>query len=110
LFAGTNNGSITASGGAEGAINSENGSDGTIFFGQNAMILPFPILAASVGSLGTIVLSWPATATNYTLQTTREIGPGVVWDVAPGGSTIGENTVLTIDTSGSAAFFRLKQN
>jgi hypothetical protein len=74
------------------------------------MVLPFPILNAFRGSPGNVTLVWPAPATNYTLQTSQDIGPGAVWTDAPNGIIIGENAVLTLIAPGNAAFFRLKQN
>jgi hypothetical protein len=86
------------------------GADGSVFFGQNPMVLSFPILAISRDAPGNVILSWPATATNYTLQISPALGPGAVWTAGPQGVAIGENVVLIYQTSGDAAFFRIKQN
>jgi hypothetical protein len=86
------------------------GADGTVFFGQNPMVLPFPNVAISRTAPESIVLSWPATATNYTLQISPSLGPGAVWTAAPEGVEIGEKMVLIYQTSDVGAFFRLKNN
>jgi hypothetical protein len=101
VSAGTNDGFIMALGG---------GADGTIFFGQNPMVLPFPTVAVFRSAPEKVVLSWPATATNYTLQFSPALGPAADWTAAPTGIEIGENIVLTNQTSDAAAFFRLKHN
>lgn len=104
VSAGINDGLITASGGSGG------GAEGTLFFGQNPMILPFPIVAISHTAPETVALSWPATATNYTLQIRPALGPASAWTNAPGGIEIGENIVQIYPASGAGAFFRLKHN
>jgi hypothetical protein len=104
VSAGTNDGLITASGGSFG------GADGTVFFGQNPMVLPFPNVAISRDAPETVVLSWPATATNYTLQFSPALGPESVWTAAPDGVEIGENIVLIYQIYDGGWFFRLKHN
>jgi hypothetical protein len=86
------------------------GADGTVFFGQNPMVLPFPDVAISRTAPESIVLSWPATATNYTLQISPSLGLGAVWTAAPQGVQNGENMELIYQPSDVGAFFRLKHN
>jgi uncharacterized protein YjbI with pentapeptide repeats len=102
--AGTNDGLIMVFGGSGG------GADGTVFFGQNPMVLPFPDVAISRTAPESIVLSWPATATNYTLQISPSLGLGAVWTAAPQGVQNGENMELIYQPSDVGAFFRLKHN
>jgi hypothetical protein len=104
VSAGANDGVFMVFGGSGG------GADGTVFFGQNPMVLPYPNVAISRDTPASVVLSWPATATNYTLQISPALGPGSVWTAAPPGTEIGENIVLINQTSGGASFIRLKQN
>ena len=101
---GSNNGLITAYCGNGG------GTDGTLFFGQNPMVLTFPNVAIARVNPGSVILSWPVTATNYTLQTSPTIGPGSIWTPSPAGSVIGGNIILTNQVSDAGAFFRLKHN
>jgi hypothetical protein len=61
-------------------------------------------------SAGAITLSWPATATGYTVQTTAALGTGAAWGALPGSPTpILANGVyqVTLPVSGQTAFYRL---
>jgi hypothetical protein len=109
---GINAGSITAAGGSgglyEGAPSgASNGAPGTVIFAQNPLVPSFPSFAASLSSAGNLVMSWPASATNYVLQTSRVIGPGAVWKTVNGAARVGNNFVLTNETANATGFFRL---
>jgi hypothetical protein len=68
-----------------------------------------PTLTATLSN-GKVVLSWPATATGYTLETTSTLGTGAAW--AASGAAITQangNFNATIDGTAPAAFFRLRK-
>jgi uncharacterized repeat protein (TIGR03803 family) len=79
------------------------GEDGTIF----ALTLPVPSLGI-VPSGNQIVISWPASAANYILQTSADLSSGSWNDVPNGIFTNGNNCVLTNTAGSQAAFFRLQ--
>jgi uncharacterized repeat protein (TIGR03803 family) len=73
-----------------------------------ALSLPAPSLGiAPAGSQ--IVLSWPASASNYVLQTAADLSSGSWSNITNGVFTSGTNYVLTNTVSNQAAFFRLQQ-
>ena len=54
------------------------------------------------------VVSWPSTATNYTLQTSTNLSSGSWSNVTSGIATVSTNDVLTNQVNGKAGFFRLQ--
>jgi hypothetical protein len=55
---------------------------------------------------GNIILTWPAAATGFTLQTSPVLGTTANWTTVPAVQN-GANMQATVPTTGSAAFFRL---
>jgi len=115
LNSGVNNGTIVATGGDGGGplvsgVSSGNGADGTpgtIVFGRNPTIPAIPRLAASLDSLGNVILSWPISATNYVLQTSDSLTPSAVWATLGTAAPSGESIVFSNQASSVSAFFRL---
>jgi hypothetical protein len=56
-----------------------------------------------------VVISWPASAAGYALETTTNLSVGKWGGISDGIFTVGANCVFTNSTSGRTAFFRLKQ-
>jgi subtilisin family serine protease len=57
---------------------------------------------------GAVLLTWPATATGFTLQSTKALGSSAAWTaVSPGPIVIGGQNLVTIIPSGTQQFFRL---
>jgi hypothetical protein len=54
------------------------------------------------------VISWPSSATNYSLQTITNLSSGSWSNVISGITIVGSNDVLTNNVNGKASFFRLK--
>ena len=84
--------------------------------GPNTVVLPPPnpgstnpkLAAAKSGS--NLVLTWPTSATGFSLQTTLALGPSASWSaVTTTPVVVNGNNQVTIPLSGSATFFRLKQ-
>jgi hypothetical protein len=67
-----------------------------------------PVLSIERATAGTVVLLWPATATNYDLQTITNLASSNWSNVLSGIATVGTNFVLTNPVTGKAAFFRLE--
>jgi uncharacterized repeat protein (TIGR03803 family) len=80
------------------------GSDGTIF----ALTLPVPSLGIAPAG-NQIVLSWPASAPNFVLQTAPVLTTGSWSNITNGIFTNGPICVLTNTVGTQAAFFRLQQ-
>jgi uncharacterized repeat protein (TIGR03803 family) len=87
----------TASGGGSGQA-------GTIF----ALTLPLPTLVIAP-TASQVVISWPASAPNFVLQTAPDLSLGSWSNIASGIFTNGPNCVLTNTLNSQAAFFRLQQ-
>lgn len=90
------------------------GSHGTLYFTDNATVqmvrssaAEAPLLRISLAA-GQLVLSWPASAGNYTLETRNSLSAQSAWTpVASQPAVVGCNLVLTNDIQTPAAFFRL---
>ena len=54
------------------------------------------------------VVSWPSSATNYSLQTSTNLSSGSWSNVTSGITTVGTNDVHTNNVNGKASFFRLQ--
>jgi len=70
--------------------------------------IPPTLAIAQVGN--SIVLSWPASAAGYTVQTTAALGAGTAWGTPPGTSIPvlnNETYHLTLPVTNQAAFYRL---
>jgi uncharacterized repeat protein (TIGR03803 family) len=78
--------------------------DGTVF----ALTLPLPTLVIAP-TADQLVISWPASAPNFVLQTAPDLSSGSWSSITNGIATNGPNCVLTNSLSSQAAFFRLLQ-
>jgi hypothetical protein len=67
-----------------------------------------PILSIERIGASTVTVLWPASATNFGLQTTPKLSPASWSNVVSGIATVGTNNVLTNTVTGAAAFFRLE--
>ncbi len=57
-----------------------------------------------------LILSWPTNAVGFTLQSTRNLNPPVIWiDSATSPVVPGTQFTVTNTTSGSAQFYRLRK-
>jgi hypothetical protein len=56
---------------------------------------------------GAILMTWPASATGFTLQSSAVLGPSAAWTTVTGQISIGGQNILTIIPSGTSQFFRL---
>jgi hypothetical protein len=54
-----------------------------------------------------ITITWPASATGFTLQSTPVLGPGATWTTAGTGTANGSNLEVTLPIGTGNAFFRL---
>ncbi len=66
-----------------------------------------PLAIAPAGNQA--VLSWPAWASNFVLQTETNLAAGNWSNITSGISTVGTNFVFTAPLTGQSAFFRLQQ-
>ena len=85
---------------------------GTVF----SLSLPVPPLPLTIIPSGTnVILTWPINVagfdyTGYTLQSTANLGPPVVWSTnSPASFVIGGQNVVTNPLSGPQQFYRLSQ-
>ncbi len=67
-----------------------------------------PILTIERVNASTVAVLWPASATNFGLQTATKLSPGSWSNVTSGIATVGTNYVLTNTVTGKGAFFRLE--
>ena len=90
--------------------------DGNLFiadYGNHTIRKGTPITALqpSLGILMTsseVVLSWPASATNYVLETTGRLVPPVTWTALTNGVVAsGDTRLMTNGLAGTAAYYRL---
>jgi len=69
---------------------------------------PAPSLGI-VGSASSIIVSWPASATGFTLQTTASL-PAAVWSRVSASPVVqGGFNKVTVPISGAAGFYRLSK-
>jgi hypothetical protein len=64
-------------------------------------------LTASLTATGELMLSWPASATGYSLESTTNFSQWGAVSGTPQAS--GDQLTLTVPTSGTASFYRLKK-
>jgi hypothetical protein len=71
-----------------------------------------PALTISQTGAGAVALSWPAWATGYTLYSTTNLAPPVVWSLATDAvlSTNGGHIMATLPATSSTKFFRLSSD
>lgn len=76
-------------------------------------VVRIPALAVQLGierSADGVRLSWPATATGFTLESTSALLPETLWSpLTNDAQTVGDRFVLTTDSDTGAAFFRLRK-
>jgi hypothetical protein len=71
------------------------------------LLPPRPALQIAL-SANRIVLSWPATASDYQLETSKALDPAASWtELTNGIVVLGGSYVLTNTATGSSAFYRL---
>jgi uncharacterized repeat protein (TIGR03803 family) len=80
------------------------GGTGTIF----ALTLPVPSLGIAQ-AVNQVVISWPAWAANYALQTAPDLSSGSWSNLTSGIITDGTNYLFTNTPASQTAFFRLQQ-
>jgi sugar lactone lactonase YvrE len=79
----------------------------TIRLGQVVVSEPVPLQFSRVGTQ--IVLSWPASASMFHVETSTNLGPGAFWlPVSTQPLPLGTNLVLTNNATAAAAFYRLR--
>ena len=112
--------SLTESGSSAGSLLSGNTLYGTTFQGGNSdngtvfsrsllVLLPPPQLAI-VLSGDSVILTWPADAAGFTLQSTTNLVSPVAWSaVSPGPIIIGGQKVVFHPAIGAQKFYRLIQ-
>ena len=66
-----------------------------------------PMLGAVISS-GNLIISWPQSATGYTLQSRASLTSGTWTNVSGTPSVVGNNYQLSVPISGSSQFFRLE--
>jgi hypothetical protein len=66
-----------------------------------------PFLSLQHGSDSTVVLSWPTSAGDFTLQTRTNLALGSWSNITSGITVLGTNNVYSNTVGGQAAFFRL---
>jgi len=67
-----------------------------------------PVVLQISATNGLVVLTWPASATNFVLETSPTIVSSAAWTPLTNGiSTVNNNLSLTLPANGGAAFFRL---
>jgi hypothetical protein len=57
----------------------------------------------------TMTISWPASATGYNLETSTSLAPGSTWTAVPGAAPVGGNMQVTVQTTDTMRFYRLKR-
>jgi len=72
-------------------------------------VVAFPEFTVS-RSGNNLVISWPASATDYTLESAASLTPPVVWTpvTTPPALTVGDQKVITLPMGGGDEFFRLR--
>lgn len=70
---------------------------------------PRPALSMAKGAAGTVVLSWPATATNFVLQCATALGGGQWAAVTNAPALNGELSSVSLGSDGSRMFFRMER-
>jgi hypothetical protein len=80
---------------------------------QLTVFAPIPSDAPSLSALaqtGQIILRWPATATDYVLESALTLAAGGVWQTVTNAPVVvGQDRVVTNTTTGSQRYYRLRQ-
>jgi hypothetical protein len=86
-----------------------NGASGTLVFEQSDLVPSSLLLGAFLALGNQVLLSWPLSVTNYTLESTSSLGPDGSWTPATNPVGIVANSyVATNSVSPGAAYFRLR--
>ncbi|MGV3772803.1 MAG: LamG domain-containing protein, partial [Verrucomicrobiales bacterium] len=56
-----------------------------------------------------LVISWPAAATGFVLESTTALGAGATWTPVAGATQNGQNMEVSVPMEGNARFFRLRK-
>jgi hypothetical protein len=73
-------------------------------------LAPLPTLQITSVGLGECRISWPAAAAGYTLERTTQLAPPAAWTpVTNPVESVGGTNRITITSTESAAYYRLKQ-
>jgi uncharacterized repeat protein (TIGR03803 family) len=81
-------------------------SKGTVF----SLSLPSPPQLTIIPSGANVILTWPTNAAGFTLQSTTNLVPPVVWStVSPGPVVVNGQNTVTNAISGTQKFYRLSQ-
>ena len=80
----------------------------TVFSVLITSISTQPSLSIELANPNTAIVFWPASASNFGLQTSASLSPGGWSDVLSGIGLAGTNQVFTNTSNGKAAFFRLR--
>jgi uncharacterized repeat protein (TIGR03803 family) len=85
----------------DGTVNGNEAGNGTVF----SFVLPVPVpVLLTLTPYGTsIILTWPVSETGFTLQSTTNLVPPVIW------STVSGQFTVTNSVSGMQKFYRLSQ-
>ena len=73
------------------------------------LINPLPKLGISLGALNTAVLSWPVAAAGFGLESTSSLSSPSWNPVTTPPVVVGDQSTVTINTSGGSAYYRLRQ-
>jgi uncharacterized repeat protein (TIGR03803 family) len=106
---GSSDAELVASGNSLYGVTPSGGSaiNGTVF--SLSVPPPGPQLAIT-STKGAVVLTWPTNLTDFTLQSTMNLGPSAVWTpVGPGATLANEQNTVTRSTSEKQQFYRLSQ-
>jgi hypothetical protein len=81
--------------------------------GPNTLpVVTRPTLTVTLGAGNTVTISWPAAASDFTMDSTTALtGATTVWtpvDIS-GAATVGDQKVLTVTASGNAKYYRMKK-
>jgi beta-glucanase (GH16 family) len=77
---------------------------------DNVTVDPSPLNLSAQLSGGSIVLSWPASAFAYALQTSASLSPAAAWSPAGGSPLLTNNQfVVSLPAAAGAAFYFLKR-
>jgi len=58
---------------------------------------------------GRFVLSWPAAASGFVLESTDQFGPTCQWEAEPNVERVGDQNVFRVTPSGQGRYYRLRQ-
>jgi hypothetical protein len=81
--------------------------DRTDFYIKSMWVSGLTLNIQKVGS--NAILTWPAVLSNFTLESTGDLGPSANWQpVSPPPTVVGDQNVVTNALTGAQQFYRLK--